>query len=131
MEKKEQFWGTGRRKTSVARVRVAQGSGDIMVNGRELKKFFPLEREQKAILAPLRATGLDDKVDIKVNVKGGGYCGQAGALVLGIARALKKMDPKLEEPLRDKGFLTRDGRMKERKKYGRRGARRSFQFSKR
>lgn len=131
MEKKEYHWGTGRRKSSIARVRICRGSGDIIVNGREFKNYFTMERDKNYILAPLIASNLNDKVDVRANMIGGGVHGQAGALVLGIARALKEMDPNLEEGLREKGFLTRDGRMKERKKYGRRGARRSFQFSKR
>ena len=107
MEKKEFFWGTGRRKTSVARVRISRGNGDIMVNGKEFKTFFPMEREQKNIMAPLKATSLEGKVDIRVNVKGGGITGQAGALVLGIARGLKNMDSGLEESLREHGLLAK------------------------
>ena len=131
MEKKEFFLGTGRRKSSVARVRISRGNGDIMVNGKEFKTYFPMVREQNNIMAPLKVTSLEGKVDIRVNVRGGGITGQAGALVLGIARGLKIMDSNHEEPLREHGLLTRDSRMKERKKYGQRGARRGFQFSKR
>ena len=124
-------WGTGRRKSSVARVRVKAGTGRILVNGREYKEFFPSLQYQVMVEAPLKATGTDSRVDVMANLSGGGLTGQAGALSLGIARALKKMDPSTEEMLRDKHLLTRDARMKERKKYGLHGARRGVQFSKR
>jgi small subunit ribosomal protein S9 len=123
--------GTGRRKTSVARVRIRDGQGKITVNGRELNEFFPMERDQQLILAPLKATGHLKSVDVWVRVVGGGPTGQAGAAVLGIARALQAKNPESHHLLSDGGFLTRDGRMVERKKYGRKKARRSFQFSKR
>ena len=125
------YWGTGRRKTAVARVRAMTGEGVIQINGRGLEEFFPRERDRKLVLSPLRATNVEGKVDILVSIKGGGITGQAGALLLGIARALRKLMPETEPLLRDKGYLTRDAREVERKKYGRRGARRSFQFSKR
>lgn len=123
--------GTGRRKTAVARVRIRDGQGKITVNGREMAAFFPMERDQQLILAPLKATGTVKSVDVWVRVAGGGPTGQAGAAVLGIARALQAKHPESHHTLSDGGFLTRDGRMVERKKYGRKKARRSFQFSKR
>jgi small subunit ribosomal protein S9 len=123
--------GTGRRKTAVARVRIRDGKGTITVNGRDLNAFFPLERDQQMILAPLKATGMQKSVDVWVRVVGGGPTGQTGAVVLGIARALQAKNPESHHLLSDGGFLTRDGRMVERKKYGRKKARRSFQFSKR
>jgi small subunit ribosomal protein S9 len=125
------IWGTGRRKTSVARVRIAPGSGKIEVNGRTLNEYFTNERDRKAIFGPLEVTNTGGKLDILVNSSGGGMTGQAGAIILGLGRALAKYDPTTEVNLRSNGFLTRDSRMKERKKYGQRGARRRFQFSKR
>ena len=124
-------WGTGRRKSSVARVRVAPGSGTIRVNDRELNDYFTNERDRKAIFGPLEVTSTGGKMDVMVNSDGGGSTGQSGAIVMGLARALMKYDQAFEQPLRDGGFMTRDSRMKERKKYGQRGARRKFQFSKR
>jgi small subunit ribosomal protein S9 len=124
-------WGTGRRKTAVARVRVKDGSGKFLVNGRPLEEYFPVERDLGMIKAPLKATDTLGKVDIEVKVHGGGPTGQTGAVVLGIARALQAKNPALHPSLSEGGFLTRDSRMVERKKYGRKGARRSFQFSKR
>jgi small subunit ribosomal protein S9 len=123
--------GTGRRKTSVARVRLRAGEGNITINGRSLDEFFCNDQQRKAVLAPLVQTGKHNEVDVAIRVDGGGITGQAGACVLGIARALKTMDESLDETLRDGGFLTRDSRMRERKKYGLRGARRGTQFSKR
>ena len=123
--------GTGRRKTSVARVRLRSGKGQILINGRALEEFFNDVRQRNAVLAPLVQTSKQEEVDIKVRVDGGGITGQADACKLGIARALKLYDPTLEPKLRDAGLLTRDSRMKERKKYGLRGARRGTQFSKR
>ncbi len=125
------WWGTGRRKSSVARVRIRDGKGKIVINGRGVDDYFSQERDRKAVRAPLQDTGNLDKIDVFVKVAGGGFTGQAGAVMLGIARALRKKDPSTEQVLRDAGYLTRDPRMKERKKYGKRGARRSFQFSKR
>ena len=124
-------WGLGRRKSSVARVRIAPGSGKVEVNGRTLNEYFTGERDRKAIFGPLEVTNTGGKMDILVNATGGGPTGQAGAIVLGLSRALAKYDPSLEGALRNGDFLTRDSRMKERKKYGQRGARRRFQFSKR
>jgi len=123
--------GTGRRKTAVARVRVRPGTGKININGRELSQYFPFERDQADAIAPLRQSGQTESVDVDVRLNGGGLPSQAGAMKLGIARALIKMDTELESGLRHAGMLTRDGRMKERKKYGLRGARRGTQFSKR
>ena len=128
---KNDILGTGRRKTSVARVRLRPGNGTITINERPLVEFFPIEQQRNAVLAPLNATGKQGAVDVLVRVHGGGITGQAGACVLGIARALKLMDTEVEPALREGGFLTRDGRMKERKKYGLHGARRGTQFSKR
>jgi len=125
------YWGTGRRKTAIARVRVKPGRGSIEINGRPLKEFFSEDKDRNAVQQPLNVTETTTKVDVLAKVQGGGYTGQAGAMVLGIARALVKLDPDLESVLREHQLLTRDGRARERKKYGRRGARRSFQFSKR
>jgi small subunit ribosomal protein S9 len=122
---------TGRRKTAVARVRVKKGTGKITVNGREFDEYFPIERHRLLIEAPLRVTGVYGQVDIWVRASGGGINGQAGAVILGIARAIQTLHPEQHGPLSDGGFLTRDDRMVERKKYGHRKARRSFQFSKR
>jgi small subunit ribosomal protein S9 len=124
-------WGVGRRKSAVARVRVAPGSGKILVNGRELNDYFTFERDRKAIFGPLEVTNTGGKMDIFVNATGGGPSGQTGAIIMGLARALTKYDQTLEAPLRGANFMTRDSRKKERKKYGQRGARRRFQFSKR
>ena len=124
-------WGVGRRKTAVARVRIAPGSGKIQINERELNDYFTAERDRKAIFGPLEVTNTGGKMDVFVNATGGGPTGQAGAIVMALGRALAKYDNSLECALRNGGFLTRDSRMKERKKYGQRGARRRFQFSKR
>jgi len=128
---KEYAWGTGRRKTSVARVRLRAGTGVIIVNGRPWDEYFPVLSHRVAIMAPLEAAGAESRYDIFANINGGGPTGQAGALLLGIARALLKVEPEQDEALRAGGFLTRDGRMVERKKYGQRKARRKYQFSKR
>lgn len=125
------YWGTGRRKSAVARIRLKAGNGAISVNGREADTYFTVERLRHTIRLPLKTTKTVTRFDVVANVTGGGPTGQAGAVMLGIARALCKADGSLESALRDGGMLTRDGRMKERKKYGRKGARRSFQFSKR
>ena len=145
--------GTGRRKTAVARVRVTEGSGKVVVNDRPLEQFFTEEKDRGAVTGPLALLDMRNRLDVFINVRGGGITGQAGAASQGVARALKIMFG-LNEPeptpapgvdgqpaapaeggmgkkLRDSGYLTRDSRMKERKKYGRKGARRSFQFSKR
>jgi small subunit ribosomal protein S9 len=123
--------GTGRRKTAVARVRLKDGSGEITINGRPLNEYCVTERDRNSVLAPLKATDLVGKVDIAVKAHGGGPTGQAEAMMLGIARALQAKNPMLHGALSDGGFLTRDSRMVERKKYGFKKARRSFQFSKR
>jgi small subunit ribosomal protein S9 len=125
------IWGTGRRKSSVARVRVKPGKGALVINNRQVHEYFSQEKDRNAVVAPLKATDTISSLDVFVNVKGGGTTGQAGATMLGIARALKNYDPNLMKNLRDGGYLTRDSRMVERKKPGKPGARRSFQFSKR
>ena len=125
------WWGTGRRKTSVARVRIRPGSGKLIVNKRDLGDYFPREQDRKAVVAPLKAVQAEKAFDVFINVKGGGITGQAGASLLGVARALRSYDENYVQPLRDGGHLTRDPRMVERKKPGQRGARRRFQFSKR
>ena len=124
-------WGVGRRKSAVARVRVVPGTGKIEINGRSLNEYFTNERDRKSIFGPLEVTNTGGKMDVLVNTDGGGPTGQTGAIVMGPGRALAKYDTGLEVALRGGGFLTRDSRMKERKKYGQRGARRRFQFSKR
>lgn len=123
--------GTGRRKSSVARVRVCTGEGKLEINGRELEDYFPNLKDQKAVISVLEECGVRSSVDVRVRVHGGGYTGQSGAVRLGLARALKNYRTDLEAPLRDAHMLTRDARMKERKKPGLHGARRGTQFSKR
>lgn len=127
----EDSLGTGRRKSSVARVRVRPGDGKILINKRSLEDYFARDQQRNAVLAPLQHTEKLGEVDVIIRVHGGGFTGQADACKLGIARALKKFDPTLEEALRDSNLLTRDSRMVERKKPGLRGARRASQFSKR
>lgn len=127
----EYCWGLGRRKKAVARVRVRPGQGRVTINGRELDTYFAMAQDRGAVRAPLAAAECATKFDVFVNVKGGGTTGQAGAVVMGLARALCVADPNTFNALRDGGYLTRDSRMVERKKYGRKGARKSFQFSKR
>ncbi len=122
---------TGRRKTAVARVRLRAGSGAITVNGRAIDAYFPAIKDRVLVSGALEQLGKASSVNVDITVNGGGPTGQAGACRLGIARALKTFDTELEEALRHSGMLTRDGRMKERKKYGLRGARRGTQFSKR
>ena len=162
--KKTYYRGTGRRKTSVARVRLAEGQGQILINGRPLEGYFTEPKDRQAVMGPLKIVDLRNRLDVFATVQGGGFTGQAGAVCQGVARALKQMfglsmpatastprpavtsdgtapsegaapaeDPitTMAKRLRDSGYLTRDGRMKERKKYGRKGARKSFQFSKR
>ena len=148
--KKTEYLGTGRRKTSVARVRLADGNGTISINGRGLEDYFTEDKDRNAVLGPLLLTEMRSRLNVTVSVHGGGFTGQAGAISQGLARALKNMfSPKEPAPasadgaadaagpggmvkkLRDSGYLTRDGRMKERKKYGLKGARKAFQFSKR
>jgi len=146
--KKTYHWGTGRRKTAVARVRICEGKGNLIINDRPLLEYLTEEKDRNLVTGPLALADVTKRVDVFVNVHGGGFSGQAGAISQGIARALKEMfglETVQEQPveegaaapvtlakkLRDSGYLTRDGRMKERKKYGRKGARKSFQFSKR
>jgi small subunit ribosomal protein S9 len=155
--KKVEYLGTGRRKTSVARVRLSEGTGQISINGRPLEDFFTEDKDRNAVTGPLTLTDMRNRLNVTVSVKGGGITGQAGAICQGVARALKGMfglqteaapppaptadgspAPELTtgpsgmaKKLRDSGYLTRDGRMKERKKYGLKGARKAFQFSKR
>lgn len=125
------WWGTGRRKSSVARVRIKPGTGMLLINRRELDDYFTREQDRKAVLAPLRAVEAEKSFDVFINVRGGGITGQAGASLLGVARALKNFNDSYTQALRDGGHLTRDPRMVERKKPGQPGARRRFQFSKR
>lgn len=143
--KKKYYLGTGRRKTSVARVRITEGTGQIEINGRPLTDFFTEDKDRAAVTGPLEVTEMRNRLAVSVRVNGGGFTGQAGAICQGIARALKDMfglataaptedgqeGGGMAKKLRDSGFLTRDGRMKERKKYGLKGARKAFQFSKR
>ncbi|QSO48020.1 30S ribosomal protein S9 [Alicyclobacillus mengziensis] len=126
-----QYLGTGRRKHSVARVRLLPGDGKITINHRELNDYFGLETLRLIVKQPLLLTETAERYDVHVNVYGGGISGQAGAIRHGVARALLKVDPALRSPLKKAGFLTRDARMKERKKYGLKAARRAPQFSKR
>ena len=130
-EAKSYFYGTGRRKSSVARVRVYNGTGKIIINDREIDDYFGLETLKLIVRQPLALTGTADKFDIVCRVAGGGVTGQAGAIRHGVARALLQFDGELRGQLKKAGFLTRDPRMKERKKYGLKGARRAPQFSKR
>lgn len=123
--------GTGRRKTSVARVYIREGAPGIKVNGRSLEEYFPLPALRDVIKQPLAVTSNEDKLNILINVRGGGITGQAGAIRHGIARALVALDESNRPALKANGFLTRDARMVERKKYGQPGARKKFQFSKR
>lgn len=130
------WWGTGRRKTAVARVRIKPGNGEMKMQiarkkVKTIDEYFTEARDRADVVSPLKLTGLQGKFDVVVRCDGGGYMGQAQAVRLGIARALKKYDPSLEHQLRDAGFLTRDPREVERKKYGQAGARKRFQFSKR
>ena len=128
---KVQFYGTGRRKSSVARVRLVAGEGNITVNGRALDEYFDYDTLIRDVKQPLVLTNNENKSDVIVKVEGGGFTGQAGAIRHGIARALLKADADLRPELKKAGFLTRDARMKERKKYGLKAARRAPQFSKR
>ena len=126
-----QFYGTGRRKKSIARVYVLPGKGNITINNRNIDDYFGLETLKVIVRQPLVATDTVEKYDVKVNVKGGGYTGQAGAIRHGIARALLKVNEEYKTVLKAEGLLTLDARVKERKKYGRKRARKRFQFSKR
>ena len=128
---KERFYGTGRRKKSIARVYLVPGTGKIVINKRDIDEYFGLETLKLIVRQPLAATQTADKFDVLVNVHGGGTTGQAGAIRHGISRALLQYDAELRPALKKAGFLTRDPRMTERKKYGLKGARRAPQFSKR
>jgi small subunit ribosomal protein S9 len=128
---KEQFLGTGRRKSSVARVRLTQGTGEIKINGRDIEEYFGFETLKMLVRSPFEVANRVGAYDVQVNVYGGGYTGQAGAIRHGIARALVVAEPELRDSVKKAGFLTRDSRMKERKKYGLKAARRAPQFSKR
>ncbi len=130
-ETKSFYYGTGRRKNSVARVRLFNGTGKITINGRDIDNYFGLETLKLIVRSPLALTGTEGKFDIVVNVVGGGVAGQAGAIRHGITRALMEFDAELRPALKKAGFVTRDPRMKERKKYGLKAARRAPQFSKR
>jgi len=125
------YWGTGRRKSAVARVRIKPGTGKFVVNGRDVDKFFCVEKDQQAVRTPLTVTEAGSSFDVFVNVRGGGISGQSGAVVLGLARALVQADAGVEGKLKAQDLLTRDSRKVERKKYGRSGARKRYQFSKR
>jgi small subunit ribosomal protein S9 len=126
-----EYLGTGRRKTAVARVRLTTGTGKVTVNGRTFENYFPVDSLRMQAAQALTATGMADKFDLRINVSGGGPNGQAGAVRHGIARALLLVDANLRATLKSQGLLTRDSRMKERKKYGQPGARKRFQYSKR
>ncbi|MBL9140296.1 MAG: 30S ribosomal protein S9 [Phycisphaerae bacterium] len=125
------FWGTGRRKTAIARVRVRPGNGEVKMNEKALDDYLTEELDRKAVMAVLEKTGTKGKVDVTAGLVGGGFTGQTGAMVMGLARALLAYDATLEPVLREHDFLTRDARKVERKKYGQSGARRRYQFSKR
>ena len=127
----EKYYGTGRRKSSVARVYLVPGTGKVTINKKDMDEYFGLETLKIIVRQPLEATNMADKFDVIVNVKGGGFTGQAGAIRHGIARALNKYDLDLRPTLKKAGYLTRDPRMKERKKYGLKKARRAPHFSKR
>jgi len=132
LKKKLQYWGTGRRKKAIARVRlIPDGSGNIVINKRSLDEYFGLDTLKFIVKQPLALTATEGKYDVFVNVQGGGFTGQAGAIRHGIARALNVAEPELRPALKKAGFLTRDPRAKERKKYGLKAARRAPQFSKR
>ena len=127
----KQFYGTGRRRESVARVYIKQGPAGFTVNGRPVDDYFRNVAWHTAAIEPLKFTQMQDQVEVRAQVKGGGVGGQSGAVRMGLSRALSILNPELRPALRKNGFLTRDSRMKERKKYGQKGARRRFQFSKR
>ena len=132
MAQTEEFLGTGRRKTAVARVRLtSDGSGKITVNGRAVENYFTVENQRTIAVQPLETVEMNEKADVRVRVSGGGIAGQAGAVRLGIARALEKYNGELRQALKDAGHLSRDPRKKERKKPGQPGARKHFQYSKR
>lgn len=125
------YWGTGRRKEAVARVRLVPGNGRIVINRRPCEEYFPVKTVRAQVFLPLQLTATADKYDVLANVRGGGISGQAGAIRHGIARALLRVDETMRKPLKKAGFLTRDPRAKERRKYGLKKARKAPQFSKR
>jgi small subunit ribosomal protein S9 len=127
----ELFYATGKRKTAVARVWMRPGNGQVTINKRPMDQYLTRESDRMITMEPFKTTGMSDKFDIVVNVKGGGISGQAGAIRHGVSRVLVISDPKLRDILKKQGCLTRDSRMKERKKYGQPGARKRFQYSKR
>ncbi len=127
----QQIIGIGRRKTSTAIVKLKEGKGSISINSKSLEQFFPISYQQESAIQSLILTGLKDKFDLEIKVEGGGLTGQVDAVKLGIARALARYDQSLVGKLREQGLLTRDSRMKERKKYGQKGARKKFQWTKR
>jgi small subunit ribosomal protein S9 len=131
MSEKSTIWATGRRKTAVARVRLVPGEGKVLVNRREVEEYFPREAWRKRVRQPLETANAADRFDVHATLTGGGLTGQADALSLGIARALEKYDSELRHTMKGVGLLRRDARIKERKKYGQRGARARYQFSKR
>ncbi len=131
MAKSDRFYGTGRRKSSVARVYITPGSGKITINKKDIEEYFGLDTLKVIVRQPFEVTGTEGKFDVQVNVYGGGFTGQAGAIRHGIARALNEANSDYRPALKKAGYLTRDSRMKERKKYGLKGARRAPQFSKR
>jgi len=131
MESGNVFYATGKRKDSVAKVWLMPGTGKVVVNNREMDEYFDINVNRKALVSPLVLTDNSDTFDIKITVMGGGQTGQAGAIRHGVSKALVLVDPELRAVLKSAGFLTRDARKKERKKYGKKGARASFQFSKR
>ena len=131
MASKEIYYATGRRKTAIARTRLVPGGGDVLINNCPIDEYFTLESAKMIVRQPLDLTGTRDRFDVMVNVCGGGVSGQAGAIRHGIARALLLVDSELRGPLKKAGFIKRDPRVKERKKYGQKGARANFQFSKR
>ncbi|MCG8549186.1 MAG: 30S ribosomal protein S9 [Desulfobacterales bacterium] len=131
MESANQFYATGKRKNSVAKVWLIPGTGKIVINNRELDDYFNIPANRDALTSPLVLTDKSDAFDLRITVMGGGYTGQAGAIRQGVSKALVLSDPDLRGVLKSAGFLTRDARQKERKKYGKKGARASFQFSKR
>ncbi|MEG1581667.1 MAG: 30S ribosomal protein S9 [Clostridia bacterium] len=129
--KKVQYWGTGRRKKAIARVRITEGTGKITINKEDIEEYFQLGNLKTIVRQPLVLTGTETKYDVTANVSGGGFTGQAGAVRHGLARALVIADETLKAAIKEAGYLTRDPRMKERKKYGLKKARKSPQFSKR
>ena len=131
MAEDKYIWGTGRRKNALARVRICAGTGEIKINGREVEEYFPRLMWQTQVYQSLKTAGVEGRVDVFVNASGGGLTGQAGAVKLGIARALIKLNPDFRPALKKEGLLTRDPRMGERKKFGQKGARGKRQYSKR